>query len=459
MDEIDDILRSPNFSELVDYFNHFQNNENLFSDPIISPNPEQLHTSSEEIGDDDEHDGKHCLVCGDIAGKHIYYGGISCGSCRAFFRRAVRNDSYHNYECSTGLKNCKITVETRKNCQYCRFYKCSQRAGMRIPWVLPKTGKRNSSSNKINVNKTRRELGSNISSFKLSPNISTPVMSLTKEEINFIGYLNNEIMANSLKGIDVFIHDKMQFVNDLAYYVDRGYKFSDSFCKDFNLMCLTSVHYITYFLSEIQELSGTVARVLFDENVPIMKQFKCSVVMEGEFYPLTWLSQKYGLSSSSSSSSSSSVQNRPVVYYHQIYVSPWAETLEDEELHQSLVQKMWRWPRMLNVEDEAARTKSSNGELEEEDDEQDPVMVLLMQIIMFFNPLDILPDRGLSKEDREKINQIQLKFSLLLHRYLRYRYGSKDSNIPNKKLGQGFMNLSYAREVHDIAYNKSLIFT
>ena len=30
-----------------------------------------------------------CQVCGEIAGKHNYYGGRSCPSCRAFFRRSV----------------------------------------------------------------------------------------------------------------------------------------------------------------------------------------------------------------------------------------------------------------------------------------------------------------------------------------------------------------------------------
>ena len=32
-------------------------------------------------------DGKYiCYVCGEKAGKHSYYGGQVCASCRAFFR-------------------------------------------------------------------------------------------------------------------------------------------------------------------------------------------------------------------------------------------------------------------------------------------------------------------------------------------------------------------------------------
>ena len=30
-----------------------------------------------------------CQICGELAGKHSYYGGRSCQSCRAFFRRSA----------------------------------------------------------------------------------------------------------------------------------------------------------------------------------------------------------------------------------------------------------------------------------------------------------------------------------------------------------------------------------
>ena len=32
-------------------------------------------------------DGAVCEVCGAKAGRHSYYGGYVCQSCRAFFRR------------------------------------------------------------------------------------------------------------------------------------------------------------------------------------------------------------------------------------------------------------------------------------------------------------------------------------------------------------------------------------
>ena len=36
---------------------------------------------------------KQCPVCGDTASSHIHYGGRSCASCRAFFRRSVVKQS------------------------------------------------------------------------------------------------------------------------------------------------------------------------------------------------------------------------------------------------------------------------------------------------------------------------------------------------------------------------------
>jgi hypothetical protein len=40
-----------------------------------------------------------CLVCGDKStGSH--FGGTSCESCKAFFRRSVQKERYQNYQCS-----------------------------------------------------------------------------------------------------------------------------------------------------------------------------------------------------------------------------------------------------------------------------------------------------------------------------------------------------------------------
>ena len=83
---------------------------------------------------------KVCSICDDIIKKHncIHYGGLSCYSCRAFFRRAHQNSgkapSGPKFTCkSNGM--CEINVKTRRKCQKCRYNKCIM-AGMKPELVL-----------------------------------------------------------------------------------------------------------------------------------------------------------------------------------------------------------------------------------------------------------------------------------------------------------------------------------
>jgi len=76
-----------------------------------------------------------CAVCGEKAGKHSYYGGQVCASCRAFFRRAVQSGCHVSFCCVNKSDSCAITVLTRKNCQFCRYEKCLF-SGMRPNWIL-----------------------------------------------------------------------------------------------------------------------------------------------------------------------------------------------------------------------------------------------------------------------------------------------------------------------------------
>lgn len=62
---------------------------------------------------------KICGVCGDKA-KSYHFGGISCDSCKAFFRRSVQSDAYRNFSCPYA-RNCDITILSRKCCQFCRY--------------------------------------------------------------------------------------------------------------------------------------------------------------------------------------------------------------------------------------------------------------------------------------------------------------------------------------------------
>ena len=94
--------------------------------------PDDDKTAVENVLEDG--DGE-CLVCGANAGRHIHYGGQSCYSCKAFFRRAVIDNTYPNFKCAT--KTCSIDSKSWRSCKWCRFQKCLS-SGLKPSWVLEK---------------------------------------------------------------------------------------------------------------------------------------------------------------------------------------------------------------------------------------------------------------------------------------------------------------------------------
>ena len=93
----------------------------------------------------DEEEGE-CLICGANAGRHIHYGGQSCYSCKAFFRRAVIDNTYHNFKCTT--KTCSIDSKSWRSCKWCRFQKCLA-SGLKPSWVLEKKERKRRHATKV----------------------------------------------------------------------------------------------------------------------------------------------------------------------------------------------------------------------------------------------------------------------------------------------------------------------
>merc|ERR1712106_1241542 len=80
-----------------------------------------------------------CAVCHQPIPKgRVHYGGVSCYSCRAFFRR---NTQREELPICKGEGQCSITYMDRKQCSCCRYYKCI-RIGMRPELVLNEDDKK-----------------------------------------------------------------------------------------------------------------------------------------------------------------------------------------------------------------------------------------------------------------------------------------------------------------------------
>ncbi|XP_023334818.1 oxysterols receptor LXR-alpha [Eurytemora carolleeae] len=106
------------------------------------PPPKGIKRRRKDENDDDIF--RACKVCGEEAGRHSYYGGQVCASCRAFFRRSVNSGANKAYFCVKN-GNCEVNSKTRKQCQYCRYRLCED-AGMKTSWVLTDTEKKLKSS-------------------------------------------------------------------------------------------------------------------------------------------------------------------------------------------------------------------------------------------------------------------------------------------------------------------------
>ncbi|EYC13521.1 hypothetical protein Y032_0043g761 [Ancylostoma ceylanicum] len=75
--------------------------------------------------------GALCVVCGDRACSHLYYGVAACHGCKCFFWRTVKSGL--TYSCRFDGR-CSISTAGRNACRYCRFNRCLK-SGMKLEAV------------------------------------------------------------------------------------------------------------------------------------------------------------------------------------------------------------------------------------------------------------------------------------------------------------------------------------
>ena len=126
-EETDELEMNAESSQVIDYLNAFGFQEVEPAEPDHDQQAPKSETSHGELA---------CLICGGNAGKHVHYGGQACYSCKAFFRRSVKDDVFKKFSCTT--KNCKIDSKSWRSCKWCRFKKCLA-SGLKPSWVLDKS--------------------------------------------------------------------------------------------------------------------------------------------------------------------------------------------------------------------------------------------------------------------------------------------------------------------------------
>ena len=131
----------------------------------------------------------------------------------------------------------------------------------------------------------------------------------------------------------------------------------------------------------------------------------------------------FGVESVISALKRHNVRRRKFNYdYSVVYSTPWAPHVDIEERHYRLTQTISRWSR---------RSKILDSQL----------MILCCMILLL--SADDLPMAGNLKE---KVSAIQMKYILMLHRYLKDTYPKQ----ANTKFAGGLMLVQFSKELYDM---------
>merc|ERR1719403_555728 len=382
-----------------------------------------------------------CRVCGERAGKHSYYGGQVCPSCRAFFRRSVQSRYNETFKCTKGTGDCEISLITRKNCQFCRYQRCIG-AGMRPSWILSDEERVRRFHGRNKAVKTERagsptegtspesrSTGTN-SPLLVSPSRSpNPSTSLVEEERGkILSY--GEVMLRSLAGRQEQVDRTL--LTDLLQVSVHGTSLSTKTAQQLSALLDRRTLAGLAALPEFQGLPAAAQAQVVEHNLPLVHRFRQAVCLSNP--ELTWwrligflvgeeklqsceedlpcdLSGKKSPGSTmmySSLLSSASCNARP----------------ELEQAHLNLVKEL---AASLDLDDE--------------------VQVILTVLIITFCP-DFL-DLG----ERSAVEQAQLKFVLLLQSHL----ATCSPSLATARLAKTLMVPAIARQVHQLARERLII--
>jgi len=425
--------------------------------------------SSKSVKDDKP---RICHVCGEQAGKHSYYGGQVCPSCRAFFRRSVQSKYSDIYKCSKG-GHCAITLKTRKNCQFCRFQAC-EKAGMKRSWVLA-DGDPTKTKNKSGSGGGGSPTGTNALSPNSSSNShnSSTVSSTTSFMPASSGTLSSGLATSSSTSSNASVcsilstkdenkirHciEKMEMIKqqteDLNPQVMEEFV---SLVKNSNPSCLSKEsgsamkkvleqrsRLFALNVPEFVSLSSNDQVVLQEENIGPLIELRVATFFHTEIKARRQADLLLGqgdmlrLTSSLDGLHETQRLDNQHLEYEQFFdhnvdikdqissnndkstKQPQRDMLQVMSEHKSLIHKISKW-----VEDETT--------------------FCLMNLILLFNTSG--SRRQLQSPDLVESHQIE--YAQLLYRYLSSRYAKSKARA---KLAEGIRLVSHCRELHQLAF-------
>ena len=371
---------------------------------------------------DSNHDDiSTCYVCKDKAGKHNYYGGRVCPSCRAFFRRAVQSKYYEIFFCNKGEK-CEINLKTRRSCQFCRFKKCLE-SGMKVTWVLPDE-ERNRRFNKLAKVKRQQQKAKS----PMNP-AKQPMMSTTNEEILKIQKVNKFVNTKAYEAFKRKVFGNPQLLKEFLNAGYFGEKISRNFVDSFVSVCSIYVELIFCCAEELSALSNKDKKLLLDKNGPLVNRFKSAMFLDDDESCLC-----KGLESARISGNFPELEEintklrtlgmegktKPVIKHDQFFPT---STYEDAVKQKELTAKMKDWARQY-----------PGGPI-------DDVQSTLMRLVIASSPDFIELERP------DLVAKAQLKYATLLQSYLKSKYGLDEAR---RRFGAGLMIIAHAREANEV---------
>lgn len=404
-----------------------------------------------------------CEVCGERAGKHSYYGGQVCPSCRAFFRRSVQSKYNLTFKCTKGTPgDCKVNILTRKNCQYCRYQACLK-AGMRPSWILSEDERR------------RRFQGRCIG----RPKKDKSQISVSAKEHMDVDDNQAKLEIDFDKGID-FEPFKGEKVHEPEIQVKEGLSQGElstllkyavlarsciSTCQaplpdDVVIQLVKTISQpgatltpeaavilhqsidqrTNCFISLIPEfalLPPADKLAMLEANLPLLHRFRQTITLAATTSELlTWkdLVIQYvgpeavveGQQSLPHDLSLSDKDSKQMFSYLDFFTaSPWVSGEEDEESQLALMEDISGW---LDVHDE--------------------VQVILLALILIFN------HDFLDLKDRDQVEAIQLKYVVQLQCHLRSLHSSA---VAASHLAKAVMLPAVMRQIHTITKDRLII--
>jgi len=373
---------------------------------------------------DGESGNRTCAVCGAPAGRHSYYGGQVCPSCRAFFRRSVTSGANKTYFC---VKNgdCDVNSKTRKQCQFCRYHKCED-AGMKASWV-------------ITDNDPKKSGGKNEKSKRNSTEgVDDPSPEPPRAQDPLTGYITETELAliNELVDIsDFWVTSKVNdmdtaLIREIIRLIAFGAKLSEPGLSQLaSTMKKRSIEFALR-VREMQQLGEEDRHEILSKNIPILIKLKISTFFNPS---MTWSKQLETLlgveevEKLDKKLRSLQVQglDNLRLQYSQFFSSPFLQTEDSEQQFCKLLNKIGSWP----------------------EDEKEYILICLL---LLFSP-DLL-----DLNDRVRVEKIQLSLAELLHNYLNHRHGRDRGR---SKYASAMFLISQCRHLHDILTQNKIDFT